>query len=78
MLASVVCRRRPDRALIRATLLRKVRVCERKWRAIERAGEPLLVGAYVQCAGARAQELASSCAGTRATASCPSRHGPPV
>lgn len=48
----VVCRRRPDRARIRATLLSRVRGGQRKWRAIERAGEPTAVGdLYVQCAG---------------------------
>jgi uncharacterized protein len=48
----VVCRRRPNRALIRATLLRHVRGGERKWRAIERAGEPTIFGGlHVQFAG---------------------------
>ena len=53
----VVCRRRPDRASIRATLLHEIRGGERKWRAIERAGEPSpLGGLYVQCAGVGAQD----------------------
>jgi endonuclease V-like protein UPF0215 family len=53
----VVCRRRPDRALIRTTLLTHIRGGERKWRSIDRAGEPNeLVGLYVQCAGIRTED----------------------
>jgi endonuclease V-like protein UPF0215 family len=51
----VACRRRPDRALIRTTLLRHVRGGERKWRAMERAGEPAALGGlFVQFAGTEA------------------------
>jgi endonuclease V-like protein UPF0215 family len=57
----VVCRRRPDRTLIRETLLREVRGGKRKWRAIERAGEPALLGGlYVQWAGIEAQDAAAA------------------
>jgi uncharacterized protein len=52
----VICRRRPDREAIRSTLLRHVRGGARKWRLIDRAGEPALLGGlFLQYAGIGAE-----------------------